>query len=367
MVPRAAGVLPVGRRGPEQLGQRLRRVRRGSRDARPLLLPRLPARAARPRLAQPRGARGDARRPALLVRARRRRLPDRRAAPADQGRPAARQPAQPGLARGRRPVRRADPGVHDRPARGAGRDPRDARRGRRRAAAAGRALPADRAARRLLRVRPRHAGELPPADARRGRRATIAELVERYEAALPDGAWPNWVLGNHDRPRLATRARPGQERAAAFLLLTLRGTPTLYYGDEIGMRDVDDRARPARRPVGVRQPRPGAHADAVGRRRLVHDRGEPWLPFAPDHARVNVAAQRDDPGSLLSLYRRLLALRRSEPDLRDRRLPDARAPTTASCASRAATRSRSTIDFELRRRIRSLGSAHGRRVALNKR
>ena len=95
----------------------------------------------------------------------------------------------------------------------------------------------------------------------------IAALVEAYEAALPAGAWPNWVLGNHDRPRLASRLPPGSERAAAYLLLTLRGTPTLYYGDEIGMRDVADRARAARRPVGVRQPRPRAHADAMGRAR----------------------------------------------------------------------------------------------------
>ena len=66
----------------------------------------------------------------------------------------------------------------------------------------------------------------------------IAALIDRYEAALPEGAWPNWVLGNHDRPRLASRVGDAQTRVAAMLLLTLRGTPTLYYGDEIGMRQV---------------------------------------------------------------------------------------------------------------------------------
>jgi alpha-glucosidase len=142
----------------------------------------------------------------------------------------------------------------------------------------------------------------------------IAELVERYEAALPEGAWPNWVLGNHDRPRLATRLGPGQERAAAMLLLTLRGTPTLYYGDEIGMRDVE--IPPERRVdpwvYGNRDPvRTPMQWDAAGS----FSTGEPWLPFAPDHERVNVEAQRDDPASLLSLYRRLLTLRRDEPDL----------------------------------------------------
>ncbi|HEY6890058.1 MAG TPA: alpha-amylase family glycosyl hydrolase [Solirubrobacter sp.] len=144
----------------------------------------------------------------------------------------------------------------------------------------------------------------------------VADLIERYEAALPDGAWPNWVLGNHDRPRLASRLPPGHERAAAYLLLTLRGTPTLYYGDEIGMRDV---AIPPEKRVdpwafGNRDPvRTPMQWDRRGSFTTAH---EPWLPFAADHERVNVEAQRDDPSSLLSLYRRLLALRRTEPDLR---------------------------------------------------
>ena len=56
--------------------------------------------------------------------------------------------------------------------------------------------------------------------------------------ALPPGGWPNWVLGNHDQPRIATRVGRDQARVAAMLLLTLRGTPTLYYGDEIGMQQV---------------------------------------------------------------------------------------------------------------------------------
>jgi len=66
----------------------------------------------------------------------------------------------------------------------------------------------------------------------------IEKIIRDYEAALPTGAWPNWVLGNHDRPRLASRIGKAQARIAAMLLLTLRGTPTLYYGDEIGMQQV---------------------------------------------------------------------------------------------------------------------------------
>ena len=66
----------------------------------------------------------------------------------------------------------------------------------------------------------------------------VAQLIEQYEAALPIGGWPNWVLGNHDRSRVASRLGPEQARVAAMLLLTLRGTPTIYQGEELGMRDV---------------------------------------------------------------------------------------------------------------------------------
>jgi alpha-glucosidase len=65
----------------------------------------------------------------------------------------------------------------------------------------------------------------------------ITTLIDTYEAALPAEGWPNWVLGNHDKSRLASRLGPAQARVAAMLLLTLRGTPILYYGDELCMCD----------------------------------------------------------------------------------------------------------------------------------
>ena len=141
----------------------------------------------------------------------------------------------------------------------------------------------------------------------------IADLVERYEAALPDGAWPNWVLGNHDQPRVASRVGPGQARAAAMLLLTLRGTPTLYYGDELGMVDVEVPAERVVDPDGrdpERSPMPWTGAPGRG---FCPDDVEPWLPFG-DPA-VNVEAQEADPRSMLALHRRLLALRRERDDL----------------------------------------------------
>ena len=141
----------------------------------------------------------------------------------------------------------------------------------------------------------------------------IAALVERYEKALPKGAWPNWVLGNHDVPRLATRIGPQNARLAAMLLLTLRGTPTLYYGDEIGMQQVAIPPARARDPAARHVPgRDGARtpmqwdASAFAGFSAV----EPWLPLAGDFARVNVGRERDDPASLYNLYRRLMAARR---------------------------------------------------------
>ncbi|QJE72460.1 DUF3459 domain-containing protein [Aerophototrophica crusticola] len=152
----------------------------------------------------------------------------------------------------------------------------------------------------------------------------IRDLVEEYERALPKGGWPNWVLGNHDRSRIASRVGPRQARVAAMLLLTLRGTPTLYYGDELGMMDVPippDRVQdpfeknvpglglgrdPCRTPMQWDDsPNAGFAAEGV----------EPWLPLAEDWKTNNVAAQSRDPGSVLSLYRDLIALRREEPAL----------------------------------------------------
>jgi alpha-glucosidase len=151
---------------------------------------------------------------------------------------------------------------------------------------------------------------------------TIAEAVRSYEAALPSYGWPNWVLGNHDNPRIASRVGVAQARVAAVLLLTLRGTPTLYYGDEIGMHDVPIPPELVQDPFEKNVPGLGLGRDPE-RTPMQWDAGpgagfttgHPWLPVAGDYRSVNVAVQRDDPRSLLSLYRRLIALRRAEPAL----------------------------------------------------
>jgi alpha-glucosidase len=143
----------------------------------------------------------------------------------------------------------------------------------------------------------------------------IATFVDRYLAALPAGAWPNWVLGNHDTPRVASRLGPAQARVAAMLLLTLPGTPILYQGEELGLTDVpippeqalDPIARlvPGRGRDPQRTPMPWDAGPGGG-----FTSGRPWLPLGEENLARNVAAQRDDPASMLSLHRRLLALRR---------------------------------------------------------
>jgi alpha-glucosidase len=151
----------------------------------------------------------------------------------------------------------------------------------------------------------------------------ITAAIEAYEIALPSGAWPNWVLGNHDQSRIASRAGAAQARVAAMLLLTLRGTPTLYYGDELGLPDVPV---PPARVVDVdgrdpqRSPMPwdtGPHAG--------FSTAEPWLPLTPSPDTLSVAVQRADARSILTLHHRLLALRREEPAL----LSGARLPLAA--------------------------------------
>jgi alpha-glucosidase len=153
---------------------------------------------------------------------------------------------------------------------------------------------------------------------------TVREAVNRYEKSLPSYGWPNWVLGNHDNSRIASRIGAAQARVASMMLLTLRGTPTMYYGDEIGMHDVPVPRERVQDPFEKNVPGMGLGRDPE-RTPMQWDAGpnagfapptaRPWLPIADDYAKVNVAAQREDPKSMLSLTRRLIALRRAEPAL----------------------------------------------------
>ena len=150
----------------------------------------------------------------------------------------------------------------------------------------------------------------------------IDRVVREYEAALPAGAQPNWVLGNHDKPRIASRVGHAGARLAAMLLLTLRGTPTLYYGDEIGMADVPIAPEEVQDPFEKNEPGKGLGRDPQRTPMPWDDRpnagftaGRPWLRLGADADVRNVQAQSADSASMLALYCRLLAWRRARPAL----------------------------------------------------
>jgi len=152
--------------------------------------------------------------------------------------------------------------------------------------------------------------------------AAIRARIEGLESVLPEHGWPNYVLGNHDEQRLATRYGPANAKAAATLLLTLRGQPTLYYGDELAMRETRIPPEQEQDPWGIRVPglsRDGARTPMPWTSRPGHgftgSSVEPWLPFGDDADERNVEVQLADPDSALNLVRSLLELRRTRPSL----------------------------------------------------
>ena len=147
---------------------------------------------------------------------------------------------------------------------------------------------------------------------------SLARLIDEYEAALPPGGWPNWVLGNHDRPRLASRIGADQARVAAMLLMTLRGTPTLYYGDEIGLQQAAIPPEQVQDPFEKNVPGIGIGRDGCrtpmqwdGTKSAGFSDADPWLPIAGNFRNENVDCFRKDKSSLYWLYRRLINLRRT--------------------------------------------------------
>lgn len=151
----------------------------------------------------------------------------------------------------------------------------------------------------------------------------IRRIVRNAEASLPEGAQPCFAIGNHDRMRFISRHNGDgrgldRARAAIILLLGLRNTPFVYYGEEIGMEDVDipeDQLQdPARiRTIGRDPERTPMQWDATPG--MGFSNAEPWLPFGRRDR--TVTGQLDDPDSLLSLYRRAIWLRKRTAALTD--------------------------------------------------
>jgi alpha-glucosidase len=150
----------------------------------------------------------------------------------------------------------------------------------------------------------------------------ITAMIEDYLSILPPDAWPNWVIGSHDKPRVARRIGADQARVAAMLLFTLPGTPIFYAGDELGLCGVSIPSEHSRDPFERHVPGYGLNRDPErapmlwdASRNAGFTTGTPWLPVAQDYARCNVAAERADPRSILHLYRQLIMLRHAEPPL----------------------------------------------------
>ena len=147
----------------------------------------------------------------------------------------------------------------------------------------------------------------------------LGGIIADYTRVRPANGWPTWTMSTHDFPRLVHRAGRDHIRIAAMLLLTLGGTPTLYYGEELGMHGVPIPPERARDPQGRRI---GRNRDPQRTPMQWNDgpqasftSGAPWLPIGDDLPTANVAAQTREPHSLLTLYRKLLALRSSSPTL----------------------------------------------------
>ncbi len=156
--------------------------------------------------------------------------------------------------------------------------------------------------------------------------ADFAEGIQKWTQAIGEAAWPNYVLSNHDQPRSATRYTKGEDdtraKLALGMLLTLRGTPFIYYGEEIGMRDIALKRSEIVDPPGkyywpfykgrdgCRSPMQWDTSSFAG-----FSNAKPWLPVHPNYVQRNAATQQDDPQSLFNFVKKVLALRKEYPAL----------------------------------------------------
>ncbi|MBN1572934.1 MAG: alpha-glucosidase [Deltaproteobacteria bacterium] len=162
------------------------------------------------------------------------------------------------------------------------------------------------------------------------RAEAFREAISLWEDLLPDRAWPTYFLSNHDQPRHISRYGRGSEdeivmraRVAATMLLTLKGTPFLYYGEEIGMRNLHIKKQDLQDPVGIRYwpvpvgrdmaRTPMQWDDTVGVG--FTQSSKPWLPINPNRSYINVKAELKNKDSLLSFYRNLIWKRKGTPSL----------------------------------------------------
>jgi alpha-glucosidase len=173
------------------------------------------------------------------------------------------------------------------------------------------------------------------------------ELSERY---LPEPAWPTYTMSNHDAPRAISRYGDEQARVAALMLLTLRGTPFIYYGEEIGMHDVEVAKRQELDVADRDRARSPMQWDSSAK--VGFTAGRPWLPVGRDRRTANVTRQQKVPRSMLSLYRQVLVLRRRSPALRGGSYRTVRAPDGVWAYVRESAEDRWLVALNFRGRAR---------------
>jgi alpha-glucosidase len=151
---------------------------------------------------------------------------------------------------------------------------------------------------------------------------TVQAAIDAYLNAIPENGWPDWVIGGHDKRRVASRIGQPQARILAMLLFTLKGTPFFFAGDEIGMTDVPIAPECVQDVFEKLVPGYGLNRDPERSPMRWDDSdnggftsGHPWLPMGDDVLQRNVLRLQQDPHSIIWLYRRLIELRRSEPAL----------------------------------------------------
>jgi alpha-glucosidase len=152
---------------------------------------------------------------------------------------------------------------------------------------------------------------------------SLQATIDAYFNAIPDHAWPVWVIGGHDKQRIASKLGDAQMRVLAMLLMTLRGTPFFFMGDEIGRKRVPIPPDRVHDPFEKLVPGYGLCRDPERAPMRWDDSsnggfttGDPWLPLEPRDGAANVAAQQRDPRSILALFRTLMTLRHEHACLR---------------------------------------------------
>ncbi|XP_070577849.1 probable maltase [Ptychodera flava] len=146
----------------------------------------------------------------------------------------------------------------------------------------------------------------------------VKHHIDEWKEKMPEGSHPNFVLSNHDNSRIATRIGAGYARLCHVLLLTLPGSPTIYYGDELGMEDIEitqdilldpaAKGDPAKSRDGARSPMQWTSERLAG----FSNGSKTWLPVHPNYETVNVEVMEKDDQSILNLFKKLTSFRADE-------------------------------------------------------